>query len=44
MKLAIWSTTTPRENSTHRELFRRQLGAILDRHNCVTVPPGWLED
>ena len=25
MKLAIWSTTTPRENSTHRELFRRQL-------------------
>src|SRR5215469_2326653 len=25
MRLAIWSTTTPRENSTHRELFRRQL-------------------
>ena len=25
MKLAIWSTTTPRENSTHAELFRRQL-------------------
>ena len=25
MRLAIWSTTTPRENSTHQELFRRQL-------------------
>ena len=25
MKLAIWSTTTPRENSTHVELFQRQL-------------------
>ena len=25
MKLAIWSTTTPRENSTHVELFERQL-------------------
>ncbi|HEV2334256.1 MAG TPA: LLM class flavin-dependent oxidoreductase [Stellaceae bacterium] len=25
MKLAIWSTTTPRENSTHAEMFRRQL-------------------
>ncbi len=25
MKVAIWSTTTPRENSTHVELFRRQL-------------------
>ena len=25
MKLAIWSTTTPRENSTHPEMFRRQL-------------------
>jgi len=25
MKLAIWSTTTPREHSTHQELFRRQL-------------------
>ena len=25
MKLAIWSTTTPRENSTHAEMFRHQL-------------------
>ena len=25
MRLAIWSTTTPREHSTHQELFRRQL-------------------
>jgi alkanesulfonate monooxygenase SsuD/methylene tetrahydromethanopterin reductase-like flavin-dependent oxidoreductase (luciferase family) len=25
MKLAIWSSTTPRENSTHQELFQRQL-------------------
>jgi alkanesulfonate monooxygenase SsuD/methylene tetrahydromethanopterin reductase-like flavin-dependent oxidoreductase (luciferase family) len=25
MKLAIWSTTTPRENSTYPEMFRRQL-------------------
>jgi alkanesulfonate monooxygenase SsuD/methylene tetrahydromethanopterin reductase-like flavin-dependent oxidoreductase (luciferase family) len=25
MKLAIWSTTTPRENSSHPEMFRRQL-------------------
>jgi hypothetical protein len=22
MRLAIWSTTTPREHSTHQELFR----------------------
>ena len=28
MKLAIWSTTTPRENSNHRELFRRQLDEV----------------
>ena len=28
MKLAIWSTTTPRENSTHIELFQRQLDEI----------------
>ena len=25
MKLAIWSTTTPRENSNYQELFRRQM-------------------
>src|SRR5205085_11894834 len=28
MRLAIWSTTTPRHNSTHQELFRRQLDEI----------------
>ncbi len=28
MKLAIWSTTTPRENSTHSEMFRRQLEEV----------------
>jgi alkanesulfonate monooxygenase SsuD/methylene tetrahydromethanopterin reductase-like flavin-dependent oxidoreductase (luciferase family) len=28
VKLAIWSTTTPRENSTHQELFRRQLEEV----------------
>jgi alkanesulfonate monooxygenase SsuD/methylene tetrahydromethanopterin reductase-like flavin-dependent oxidoreductase (luciferase family) len=28
MKLAIWSTTTPRENSTHPEMFRRQLEEV----------------
>ena len=28
MKLAIWSTTTPRENSTHAEMFRRQLEEV----------------
>jgi alkanesulfonate monooxygenase SsuD/methylene tetrahydromethanopterin reductase-like flavin-dependent oxidoreductase (luciferase family) len=28
MRLAIWSTTTPRQNSTHQELFRRQLDEI----------------
>jgi alkanesulfonate monooxygenase SsuD/methylene tetrahydromethanopterin reductase-like flavin-dependent oxidoreductase (luciferase family) len=28
MRLAIWSTTTPRQNSTHAELFRRQLDEI----------------
>lgn len=28
MKFAIWSTTTPRENSTHVELFRRQLEEV----------------
>ena len=28
MKLAIWSTTTPRENSTHAEMFRRQLAEV----------------
>jgi alkanesulfonate monooxygenase SsuD/methylene tetrahydromethanopterin reductase-like flavin-dependent oxidoreductase (luciferase family) len=28
MRLAIWSTTTPRRNSTHQELFRRQLDEI----------------
>ena len=28
MRLAIWSTTTPRENSTHTEMFRRQLEEV----------------
>jgi alkanesulfonate monooxygenase SsuD/methylene tetrahydromethanopterin reductase-like flavin-dependent oxidoreductase (luciferase family) len=28
MKLAIWSTTTPREHSTHAEMFRRQLEEV----------------
>jgi alkanesulfonate monooxygenase SsuD/methylene tetrahydromethanopterin reductase-like flavin-dependent oxidoreductase (luciferase family) len=28
MKLAIWSTTTPRENSTHPEMFQRQLEEV----------------
>jgi alkanesulfonate monooxygenase SsuD/methylene tetrahydromethanopterin reductase-like flavin-dependent oxidoreductase (luciferase family) len=28
MKLAIWSTTTPRPNSTHAEMFRRQLEEV----------------
>jgi alkanesulfonate monooxygenase SsuD/methylene tetrahydromethanopterin reductase-like flavin-dependent oxidoreductase (luciferase family) len=28
MKLAIWSTTTPRENSTHAEMFRRQMQEV----------------
>ena len=28
MRLAIWSTTTPRQKSTHEELFRRQLDEI----------------
>ena len=28
MRLAIWSTTTPRENSTHVEMFRRQLEEV----------------
>lgn len=28
MRLAIWSTTAPRENSTHVEMFRRQLAEV----------------
>jgi alkanesulfonate monooxygenase SsuD/methylene tetrahydromethanopterin reductase-like flavin-dependent oxidoreductase (luciferase family) len=28
MKLAIWSTTTPRENSTYPQMFRRQLEEV----------------
>jgi len=28
VRLAIWSTTNPRENSTHPELFRRQLEEV----------------
>ena len=28
MKLAIWSTTAPRENSTYQEMFRRQLEEV----------------
>jgi alkanesulfonate monooxygenase SsuD/methylene tetrahydromethanopterin reductase-like flavin-dependent oxidoreductase (luciferase family) len=28
MKIAIWSTTTPREHSTHAEMFRRQLEEV----------------
>jgi alkanesulfonate monooxygenase SsuD/methylene tetrahydromethanopterin reductase-like flavin-dependent oxidoreductase (luciferase family) len=28
MRLAIWSTTTPREGSTHVEMFRRQLDEV----------------
>ena len=28
MRLAIWSTTTPRENSTHAEMFSRQLDEV----------------
>src|SRR5260370_8538043 len=40
MKLAIWSTTTPRENSNHRELFRRQLdeGELAER---IGIDPIW---
>ena len=29
MRLAIWSTTTPRENSTHTEMFQRQLEEVV---------------
>jgi alkanesulfonate monooxygenase SsuD/methylene tetrahydromethanopterin reductase-like flavin-dependent oxidoreductase (luciferase family) len=28
VRQAIWSTTTPRENSTHAEMFRRQLAEV----------------
>jgi alkanesulfonate monooxygenase SsuD/methylene tetrahydromethanopterin reductase-like flavin-dependent oxidoreductase (luciferase family) len=28
VRLAIWSTTTPRENSSHPEMFRRQLDEV----------------
>jgi len=28
MRLAIWSTTSPRENSTHTEMFQRQLEEV----------------
>jgi alkanesulfonate monooxygenase SsuD/methylene tetrahydromethanopterin reductase-like flavin-dependent oxidoreductase (luciferase family) len=28
MRLAIWSTTTPRDGSTHAEMFRRQLEEV----------------
>jgi alkanesulfonate monooxygenase SsuD/methylene tetrahydromethanopterin reductase-like flavin-dependent oxidoreductase (luciferase family) len=28
VRLAIWSTTTPRENSSHAEMFRRQLAEV----------------
>jgi alkanesulfonate monooxygenase SsuD/methylene tetrahydromethanopterin reductase-like flavin-dependent oxidoreductase (luciferase family) len=28
MRLAVWSTTTPRSNSTHTEMFRRQLEEV----------------
>jgi alkanesulfonate monooxygenase SsuD/methylene tetrahydromethanopterin reductase-like flavin-dependent oxidoreductase (luciferase family) len=28
VKLAIWSTTAPRQNSTHVEMFRRQLAEV----------------
>jgi alkanesulfonate monooxygenase SsuD/methylene tetrahydromethanopterin reductase-like flavin-dependent oxidoreductase (luciferase family) len=28
VRLAIWSTTSPRENSTHEEMFRRQLAEV----------------
>jgi len=28
MRLAIWSTTTPREKSTHMEMFQRQLEEV----------------
>lgn len=28
MRLAIWSTTTPREHSTHPEMFQRQLAEV----------------
>jgi alkanesulfonate monooxygenase SsuD/methylene tetrahydromethanopterin reductase-like flavin-dependent oxidoreductase (luciferase family) len=28
VRLAIWSTTTPRENSTHAEMFRRQFAEV----------------
>ena len=28
MKLAIWSTTTPREHSTHEEMFRKQMEEV----------------
>ncbi len=28
MRLAVWSTTTPRENSSYPEMFRRQLAEV----------------
>ena len=31
MRLAIWPTLTPRKNSTHEELFRRQLDEKAER-------------
>jgi alkanesulfonate monooxygenase SsuD/methylene tetrahydromethanopterin reductase-like flavin-dependent oxidoreductase (luciferase family) len=40
VRLAIWSTTTPRENSTHAEMFRRQL-AEVELAECMGIDQIW---
>jgi alkanesulfonate monooxygenase SsuD/methylene tetrahydromethanopterin reductase-like flavin-dependent oxidoreductase (luciferase family) len=40
VRLAIWSTTTPRENSTHAEMFRRQL-AEVELAECIGIDQIW---
>ena len=40
MRLAIWSTSTPRQNSTHVELFQKQLDEI-DLAERIGIDQAW---
>jgi hypothetical protein len=44
MRLAIWSTTTPRENSTHTEMFRRQLEEVEFRPQFLELAAALRQD
>ena len=43
-RFGVSSVESIRGNAAYPLIDPRQPDVIFDRHQCVTVPPGWLED